>query len=195
MSTAATSSTPPFGRFDSWAPALERLDLLPDPVAEALRGWADRAAAESVLFVDTDPAKADTAAFAEAYGVPLDCGANCVVVAAKRGQETTLAGCLVRADTRLDVNKVVRKRLGARKASFAPMDTAVQETGMEYGGITPIGLPADWPLLVDEAVAETAHVLIGSGRRRGKLILPGAAVAQLPGVEVVSGLAAPVPAA
>jgi prolyl-tRNA editing enzyme YbaK/EbsC (Cys-tRNA(Pro) deacylase) len=187
MTTAAT--TPPFGRFDSWAPALDRLDLLPEPVARTLRDWADRSAAESVLFVDTDPEKADTAAFAEAYGVPLDCGANCVVVAAKRGQETTLAGCLVRADTRLDVNKAVRKQLGARKASFAPMDTAVEQTGMEYGGITAIGLPADWPLLVDAAVAEAPYVLVGSGRRRGKLILPGAAVAGLPGAEVVAGLA------
>ncbi|MYY09533.1 hypothetical protein GT204_11555 [Streptomyces sp. SID4919] len=192
MSDFPTLTTPPFGRFDSASPALDRPDLTPPAVTEALRGWEHRTAAESVLFVDTDPEKADTAVFSEVYDVPLEVGANCVVVAAKRGQEQILVGCVVLATTRLDVNRTVRKRLGARKASFASMDTAVAETGMEYGGITPIGLPAAWPLLIDEAVAATPYVLIGSGRRRGKLILPGSALAQLPSAEVVSGLAVPV---
>ena len=192
MSDFPTTTTPPFGRFDSTSLALDRPDLTPPPVTRALSDWEPRTAAESVLYVDTDPEKADTAVFSEAYDVPLEVGANCVVVAAKRGQEQVLAACVVLATTRLDINKTVRKRLGARKASFAPMDTAVAETGMEYGGITPIGLPADWPLLIDEAVAVAPYVLIGSGRRRGKLILPGAALAQLPGAEVISGLAVPV---
>src|SRR5690606_10381915 len=137
---------------------------------------------------DTDPEKADTAAFCEAYDVPAEVSANCVVVAAKRGGETTLAAGVVLATTRLDVNKTVRKHLGARKASFAPMDTAVAETGMEYGGSAPVGRPASWPLLIDEAVGDTPYVLIGSGRRRGKLILPGAALAQLPGAKVLPDL-------
>ncbi|GAA4785400.1 YbaK/EbsC family protein [Streptomyces ziwulingensis] len=194
MSDFPAHPTPPFGRFDAVSPALERPDLTPPAVTGALRDWKHRTAAESVLYVDTDPEKADTAVFSEVYDVPLEVGANCVVVAAKRGQEQVLVACVVLATTRLDVNRTVRKRLGARKASFASMDTAVAETGMEYGGITPIGLPAHWPLLIDEAVAATPYVLIGSGRRRGKLILPGAALAELPGAEVVPGLALPVPA-
>ena len=94
------------------------------------------------------------------------------------------------ATTRADVNGLVRKRLNARKASFAPMDDAVALTGMEYGGITPIGLPEDWPLLVDAAVAAAPAVVIGSGVRHSKLALPGALAARLPGAEVVEGLAA-----
>ncbi|MFF2042890.1 YbaK/EbsC family protein [Kitasatospora sp. NPDC058170] len=179
----------PFGTFESVSAALEVADLLADPVADALKNWDDREAAESVLYVDTDPGKADTAVFCETYGAPLEASANCVVVAAKRGGETALAACLALATTRVDVNKAVRKHLEARKASFASMDAAVAETGMEYGGITPIGLPAGWPLLIDAAVAEAPYVLIGSGRRRGKLILPGRALAQLPGAEVLAGLA------
>ncbi|MFI9720521.1 YbaK/EbsC family protein [Streptomyces sp. NPDC052396] len=177
---------PPFGNFIDVLPALEAAGRLPAPVAGALKGWD---AADSVLYVDSDPAHADTAVFAETYGVPLDVSANCVVVAAKRAGTVTLAACLARADTRVDVNATVRKHLGARKASFAPMDTAVAETGMEYGGITPVGLPAAWPLLIDGAVAELPHVLIGSGGRRGKLIVPGRALATLPGAEVLAGLA------
>ncbi|MFD5936233.1 YbaK/EbsC family protein [Streptomyces sp. NPDC060333] len=180
----------PFGDFTTVQPALDVSDRLAQPVADTLRGWASREAARSVLYVDTDPAKADTAAFCEAYSVPLDLSANCVVVAAKRGGETTLAACLALADTRVDVNTAVRKHLSARKVSFAPMDTAVEETGMEYGGITPLGLPAAWSLLIDAAVVEAPYVLVGSGRRRGKLILPGWALAELPGVSVLAGLAA-----
>lgn len=133
--------------------------------------------------------KADTAVFCEAYAVPLELSANCVVVAAKRGGEVTLAACLALAHTRVDVNTTVRKHLGARRASFAPMDTAVTETGMEYGGIAPVGLPDGWPLLIDAAVTAVPYVLVGSGRRRGKLIVPGRAFAQLPNAEVVPGLA------
>ncbi|WP_406201365.1 YbaK/EbsC family protein [Kitasatospora sp. NBC_01560] len=180
----------PFGTFASVARALDVGELLAGPVADALKNWDDQEAARSVLYVDTDPEKADTAVFCETYGVPLEASANCVVVAAKRGGETTLAACLALAHTRVDVNRTVRKRLDARKASFAPMDTAVAETGMEYGGITPLGLPAGWPLLIDAAVAATPHVLVGSGRRRGKLILPGHVLAGLPGAEVVPEAAA-----
>jgi prolyl-tRNA editing enzyme YbaK/EbsC (Cys-tRNA(Pro) deacylase) len=181
----------PIGDFDNAVPARDCLDLLTPPVADAVRGWQGDVPAEQLLFVDTDPEIADTAAFVEHHGADLrDTSANCVVVAGKRAGEVQLAGCLVLSRTRLDVNGVVRRRLGVRKASFAAMDTAVGETGMEYGGITPIGLPADWPLLVDSAVVDTEWVLIGSGRRRGKLIVPGKAFAALPGAVVVEELGA-----
>ncbi|GAB1691105.1 YbaK/EbsC family protein [Krasilnikovia sp. M28-CT-15] len=159
-------------------------------VAAAIKSWDVPGAAESVLYVDTAADKADTADFCESYGVPLESSANCVVVAAKGGPGVALAACLALAHTRVDVNKTVRRHLGARKASFAPMDVAVAGTGMEYGGITPIGLPMTWRLLIDEAVTQAPYVLVGSGLRRGKLILPGSVLAQLPRAEVLHGMAA-----
>lgn len=183
------SAPAPFGNFDTVLPALEALDRLAPPVVEALKNWDDRAAAEAVLYVETDPEKADTAAFCAAYDVPVSASANCVVVAAKRGGETTLAACVALAHTRVDVNKAVRKHLGARRASFAAMDAATEGSGMEYGGITPVGLPAGWPLLVDSRVAEAEFVLVGSGRRRGKLVVPGAAFGSLPSAELLADLA------
>lgn len=180
---------PPFGSFPTAFAALEVCDDLAAPVADALKNWDARDAAASVLYVDTDPEKADTAVFCAAYDTPPELSANCVVVAAKRAGEVTHAACLALATTRVDVNRAVRTRLGARKASFAPMDVAVELTGMEYGGITPVGLPAAWPLLIDETVAAAPYVLVGSGRRRGKLILPGRALARLPGAQVLPGLA------
>jgi prolyl-tRNA editing enzyme YbaK/EbsC (Cys-tRNA(Pro) deacylase) len=176
-----------------WIPALERLDLLADPVADALgrlagTGATGTAATGGVLVAEIDPDLADTAAFCARYDVPLDLSANCVVLAAKREGLRQLAACVVLATTRADVNGVARRTLDARKASFAPMDAAVAETGMEYGGITPVGLPPAWPLLVDDVVAATDRVVVGSGVRRSKLLLPGPTVAGLPGAVVLEGL-------
>ncbi|MFD9407494.1 YbaK/EbsC family protein [Streptomyces sp. NPDC059989] len=180
----------PIGPFDLARPAPDCLAELVRPVAEAVRAWRGAIPAEQILYVDTDPEIADTAAFVAHHGQELlDQSANCVVVAAKRGGETSLAACLVPSAGRVDVNGAVRRHLGARKVSFAPMATAVELTGMEYGGITPVGLPADWPLLVDPAVADMPYVLVGSGRRRGKIIAPGKLFAELPGAELVDGLA------
>ncbi|GAA3750752.1 prolyl-tRNA editing enzyme YbaK/EbsC (Cys-tRNA(Pro) deacylase) [Spinactinospora alkalitolerans] len=173
-------------------PAADRTDLLAAPVASAVAAWKHATPVDRLLVAEIDPDRADTAAFCAAYGVPLEASANCVVIAAKRGGRTRFAACVLLATTRADVNGVVRKRLEARKASFAVQEEAVRETGMEYGGITPIGLPADWPILVDSAVAAAPDVVVGSGLRRSKLALPGAALAELPGAEVVEELARPV---
>lgn len=169
--------------------ARTRKDLLAAPVYDALENWSR---AGDVLVAPIDPELADTAAFCAAYQVGLDVSANCVVVAGKREGETRFAACMILANTRADVNGVVRRLLDVRKASFAPMDVAVSETGMEYGGITPIGLPASWPILVDAAVAATPYVIIGSGVRHSKIALPGAALGELPGAQVVEGLANPI---
>ncbi|MCT9005775.1 YbaK/EbsC family protein [Streptomyces rhizosphaerihabitans] len=179
----------PIGHFDHAVPAPDCLDELTRPVADAVRVWRGGTAAEQIVYVDTNPEWADTATFVEHYGKDLlDRSANCVVVAGRRGSETTLAACLVLSTARVDVNGAVRRQLGARKASFAPMDTATGETGMEYGGITPVGLPGDWPVLIDSAVVELPYVLVGSGRRRGKLLVPGRAFAELPNAVVMEGL-------
>ncbi|MCF6744182.1 hypothetical protein E9529_07820 [Blastococcus sp. KM273128] len=173
----------------TWSPAADRPELLAPPVATALPVLAGPA---WVAEIADD--LADTAAFSDAYGVPLAASANCVVVAARRGGETTLAACLVLATTRADVNGLVRRHLGARKASFAPQDVAVAESGMAYGGITPVGLPAAWPVLVDAAVAAAELVVIGSGTRGSKLAVPGSALAGLPAAQVLEGLGQSLPA-
>jgi prolyl-tRNA editing enzyme YbaK/EbsC (Cys-tRNA(Pro) deacylase) len=169
-------------------PALSRPDLLAAPVARALAALAE-AEAGGIGVAEIDPEVADTAAFCERYGVSPTESANCVVIAGKREGETRYAACVILATTRADVNNVARRELDVRKASFAAMDMAVAESGMEYGGITPLGLPAAWPVLVDAAVADTPFVVIGSGVRRSKLVLAGKLLASMPGVRVIEGLA------
>ena len=158
--------------------------LVAQPVADALGAWG-----EDVLAAPIDPELADTAAFCATYDVAMQDSANCVVIAGRRGDVTRFAACVVLATTRADVNGVVRKRLDARKASFAPMEDAVTLTGMEYGGITPIGLPAPWLVLIDSAVLDRDVVVIGSGLRRSKLALQSSALPTLPQAEVIEGLA------
>jgi prolyl-tRNA editing enzyme YbaK/EbsC (Cys-tRNA(Pro) deacylase) len=68
------------------------------------------------------------------------------------------------------------------------MDRAVAETAMEYGGITPVGLPDDVRLLVDRTVVDIELAIVGSGVRRSKLLLPGRLAAELPGAQVLEDL-------
>jgi prolyl-tRNA editing enzyme YbaK/EbsC (Cys-tRNA(Pro) deacylase) len=163
-----------------WAPV--NADLVAPIVAAALTSWSR---AGDVLVAPIDPQLADTAAFCERYAVDPADSANCVVVAGRRGSEVRYAACMVLATDRADVNGLVRRRLEARKASFASMQDAVTLTAMEYGGITPIGLPGDWPILIDPAVLARDVVVIGSGIRRSKLALPADVLLALPGAEIL----------
>jgi prolyl-tRNA editing enzyme YbaK/EbsC (Cys-tRNA(Pro) deacylase) len=164
-----------FGKLD-FLPIEDNLGLVGKKVAEAIKvnKYID------VFAAAIDPELADTAGFCEHYGIGLDVSANCVVVEAKRGERVWYAACLVLATTRADINGIVRKQLDAKKLSFAPMDKAVALSQMEYGGITPIGLPADWPVLVDENVAKVERAVIGSGIRGSKLLVTGKLLASLP---------------
>ena len=158
-------------------------ELLHPAVVEAL----DRYAVE-VEVMPCDPDLADTAAFVEAYDVPLDQSANTILVASK-GAEPTFVACVLLATTSLDVNNVVRREMGVRKASFARADPVRELTGMEIGGVTPFGLPADLPVLVDARVMRPAWIILGGGNRSSKLRVAPDALRAIPTVRIVEGLA------
>ena len=160
------------------------------PAADADR---DRLAAwlegrgEAELF-PCDPALADTAAFCAAYGFAPEDSANTIVVVGK-SNPPVYAACVVLATHRLDVNRTVRDRLGTRKASFASADETRELTGMEIGGVTAFGLPADLPLWVDAAVMARDRIVLGGGSRSWKVVAPPSILLTLPNVAVVDGLA------
>jgi prolyl-tRNA editing enzyme YbaK/EbsC (Cys-tRNA(Pro) deacylase) len=164
------------------ASASEHPDLLAPPVRAFLAQHPD----DRVLVGAIDPALADTAAFCEHYAISPKQGANCVIVEAKRGETRTLVACMILGHDRIDVNGAVRRLLDARRASFAPLDGVIEATGMEYGGVTPLGLPAEWPILVDEAVAASGLLIGGAGIRGAKLLVTGDYLASLPGARVVA---------
>jgi len=166
-------------------PASTRTDLLAVPTLAVLRAAE---LLDAVGVVEIDPAISDTAATQQAFGLALDTLANCVVVGGKREGSERIAACVVLATTRADVNNAVKRLLDVRKASFLPMERAVELTGMEYGGITPVGLPDGWPLLIDRRVVDSDLLVFGSGIRRSKILMSGALVASLPGAQIVDGL-------
>lgn len=164
------------------APAAEHVELLAEPVRAHLAAHPD----DRVLVAAIDPDLADTAAFCEHYAIDPSQGANCVVVEAKRGDLRTLVACMILGSDRIDVNGAVRRMLDARRASFAPLDAVIEATGMQYGGVTPLGLPPEWTILVDEAVAASEALIVGAGIRGAKLLVTGEYLAQLPGARVAS---------
>ncbi|RMH84178.1 MAG: hypothetical protein D6683_01980 [Actinomyces sp.] len=155
-----------------------------DPLVDALD-----ATGVPYEIVACDPALADTAAFCEAYGYAPEDSANTIVVMG-RVTPPVFAACVVLATSRLDVNRTVRRRLGVRKASFAPAEITRELTGMEIGGVTPVGLPDDLPLWVDAAVMTRPRIVLGGGGRDRKVVAPPTLLEAL-GAEVVEGLARP----
>lgn len=158
-----------------------------DPVIDQL----ERLGGEYEL-VPCDPDLADTAQFCEAYGYAMEDSANAIVIVGKSDPPSYVM-CLALADSRLDVNKVVRKKLGVRKCSFASADETVELTDMQIGGVTPFGTSTELSLWIDARVMERERVIIGGGSRDRKLLVPPATLALHPGVEVVSGLARTIP--
>ncbi|MBP6942632.1 MAG: hypothetical protein KBB55_01160 [Candidatus Buchananbacteria bacterium] len=169
-----------------FVPAQDHPELMSVVVAEAISKLSDKG---KIGVTEIDPNLSDTAAFCEEYKVGMSQAANCVILEAKRADKTWLAACVILGNTRTDVNGLARRTLDARKVSFAPMEKAVTESAMEYGAITPIGLPVEWSILVDQVVAESDYVIIGSGIRKTKLAIPGNLFALLPNVQIISDLA------
>ena len=166
----------PRGTLD-WSPATDRPELMAPPVAAAVQDVPD------AMVAPIDPDLADTAALCDAYDVSLGASANCVLVAGRRGGVTKYAAVMVLATHRADINNIVRRHLDVRKISFAPHDDAVSLTGMEFGGITPFGLPEGWAVLVDDAVVTAGEVVVGSGIRGSKLLVTGEDLLRLSGAE------------
>ena len=141
--------------------------------------------------IDCDPSFADTAEFCNHYGYSLDESANAILLEGK-AESPIYALCVVLATTRINVNKVARKRLGTRKASFASAKITKELTGMEIGGVTPVGLPEDLPVWIDSLVMEAPTVIIGAGSRSAKIYLSPDNLLRFPNTHIVDGLSMPI---
>ena len=161
-------------------------------LVERIEAALEASGAEHEIF-PCDPELADTAVFCERYGFPLDVSANTILVKAKTGGERFVV-CVVLANTRLDVNRTVRKRLGARRVSFASADETRAATGMEIGGVTPIALPGELEIWVDARIMACEWVILGGGDRSHKIKVAPALFERIPSATVVEGLALDPPA-
>ncbi|HSW37493.1 MAG TPA: YbaK/EbsC family protein [Candidatus Saccharimonadales bacterium] len=166
----------------TFKPIAESYDLVARPIKGSLEGTE---LSEAIFVTQIDPKLADTASFCREYDIGLDISTNCLIVEAKRADKTWYAACLILATDMADVNGLVRRQLDARKISFAPMDTALLLSKMEYGGITPLGLPADWPILIDEAIMKNQVVVVGGGVRVSKIAVETKIFRSLPNATIM----------
>ena len=129
------------------------------------------------------PELADTAEFCAHYGIAATEACNAIIVVLKTEPRRYVA-CLVRADTRLDVNRKVRDLVGTKKLSFASAEETAELTGMLIGGVSLPGLPAEIPIYIDQRVMESPQVIIGGGNRSSKARLAPAELLKLPNAQV-----------
>ena len=134
------------------------------------------------------PDQADTAVFCEVFGIAPEASVNTILVASKK-EPKTYAACLVLANTRLDVNRTVRKEMGVRKCSFASFEETEAVTGMISGGVTPFDLPPEIPILIDARIAGEEIMWLGGGSRSLKVGVKADDLVRLPHARLVEGLA------
>jgi len=133
--------------------------------------------------LECEPHLADTAEFCAHYGIAAEDACNAILVALKTNPRTYIA-CLVRADTRLDVNHRVSELVGVKRLSFASAEETAQLTGQLIGGVTIFGLPAELPIYVDAHVMERERIIVGGGNRSSKLRLDPRELLKLAKVQV-----------
>ena len=158
----------------------------PEQIERAVVAQMELLGVEHEMF-EIDPDFADTAAFCEKYGFPMEKSGNTIVVASKRGQKRHCA-CIVAATDRLDVNKRVKGMMEVSRASFAGADETMALTGMMIGGVTPFGLPSDMPIYADAKLTNLDYVIIGGGSRSSKIKLAPSELGKLPNLEFIEGL-------
>lgn len=173
----------------TFTPAINQLSVLAKPVQLLLQNWKGKILVEEILASEINPEFAGSAEFCQKYQVRSEEGANTIIVKGKRAGEVKYAACLVPVGKKLEVNHVVKKFLDVSDVSFAPMDFAVEASGMEYGSITVFGLPKEWPILIDKSLIEIPYLVVGGGARRTKLLVPGKSLTDLPNASVIENLA------
>ncbi|RSX53169.1 YbaK/prolyl-tRNA synthetase associated region [Bifidobacterium goeldii] len=169
--------------------------LLAKPVFDALNALIAAGAPEHQILgvtINSDE-ESDTDLWCPRYGIPFENTGNVVITHTHKTRKAPpqFAAALVTGDTHADLNGVVKHTLEVSKVSFAPIDAAVAATGMESDGMSPIGLPADWPLLIDQHILSIPRLYLGSGIRQSKLVIDGALFDRIPNVQFVSGLGRP----
>lgn len=163
----------------------ENKDLIPESVCACIEKLDPL---KKTRVAKIDPAFADGASLSREYDIPYEQELNCLVIEGQRGEEKRYAAAIVPYGKRVNMNAKVRGPLDAKKISFADLDYVLEKTGMEYGSITPLGLPEDWLILIDESVFAEEEVVIGGGRVNAKLVLPSALLKELPNVQIIEGL-------
>lgn len=170
-------------------PVLENANLVPSTVYNAIQNGTWSCNKKDFLVAEIDPQYAGGKELCDKYQIDVSKGANCLIVNGIRGKNKTFAACLVPVGYKYDMSGVVRKTINARQVSVAPLDFVLAETQMEYGSITPIGLPNEWLLFIDPAVLKHDYIIVGGGLVKSKLCIPSSALLDISNANILEGLA------
>lgn len=169
-------------------PVLEKPDLVSASALSAIKAWKGQTHVSDMRVAEIDPTLCGGEDFCAQYGIERSAGANCLIVEARRGEEKSYHACLAPVDAKMDLGGKLRKHLGARQVSLAPLDFVLEKTKMEFGSITPLGLPEGWQIFIDASLADIPRLVIGGGLCKSKLQLPLKALLQIPGAFLIQGL-------
>jgi prolyl-tRNA editing enzyme YbaK/EbsC (Cys-tRNA(Pro) deacylase) len=169
-------------------PVIDRPDLVAPTVLSAVKNWRGQTPVTDIKVAEIDPAFCGGEDLCEHYGVDPSAGANCLIVEAKRGADKTYCACLAPVGQKMDLGGTLRRHVGARLVSMAPLDFVLETTGMEHGSVTPVGLPEDWKIFLDASLVSVPRLIVGGGLRKSKLQLPSAALLELLNASALAGL-------
>lgn len=162
------------------SPVLKRLALVTPTMVKVFKGWQYSVPIDEILVAEIDPKYCGGKDLCQDYDIPESAGVNCIIVNATRGKNSQLAVCLYPVGSRVELNKTVRRFLNARNVSLAPLEQVLEKTQMEYGSITVLGLPQDWPILIEQRILLNERIILGAGKVNAKLSIPTKLLTELP---------------
>ena len=126
----------------------------------------------------------DTQNFCDHYGFDIEDSCNAILIKAKKPKEFYAMFCVL-GSTRLDVNQKAKIAMGAKRVSFASREEAELVTNQIYGGISPLGLPDNMKIFVDQNVMNREKLFIGAGNRVSKFFLSPKLLVELTNAKVL----------
>ncbi len=126
----------------------------------------------------------DTQNFCDHYGFDIEDSCNAILIKAKKPEEFYAMFCVL-GSTRLDVNTKAKNAMGAKRVSFASKEEAEKVTNQIYGGISPLGLPANIQIFIDKKVIDREKLFIGAGNRTSKFFLSPFSLVEITGGKVL----------
>ena len=126
----------------------------------------------------------DTQNFCDHYGFDIEDSCNAILIKAKKPKEFYAMFCVL-GSTRLDVNQKAKIAMGAKRVSFASREEAELVTNQIYGGLSPLGLPDNMKIFVDQNVMNREKLFIGAGNRVSKFFLSPKLLVELTNAEVL----------
>ena len=112
----------------------------------------------------------DTQSFCDHYGHKIEDSCNAILIKSKKPNKFYSLFCVL-GSTRLDVNHKAKTVMDSKKVSFASKEEAEEVTNQIYGGISPLGLPQEINIFIDENVLRREKIFIGAGNRVSKFFL------------------------